>query len=163
MARERVQAIPSRFWRVADDEIPEVVPMNKSWTTPPPQPSIPTREQLADATSFLATMHTIERVRITIAFDRKENALVSLENPSSARLFELLWKCAREHGTVLSLGIRERAVDPASIARLNWFLAIHGYTRGFRGWKRARQSEDGGQTLWKCAAAWNEFKVLLKL
>ncbi len=137
--------------------------MNKAWTVPPPQPDIPTGAEVADTTSLTATMYSMERVRIVVAFDRDENNLVTLANPTSARLFELLWQLCRQHGYVMSMQIRDRDIEPRALVRLNWFLHIHGYTRGFWAWRIARMKVDGGHVMWKCAAAWNELKIMLKL
>lgn len=126
-------------------------------------PDVPSREQLADTQSIIATLYTIEPVDLHVVFDADEaGQRVQLHNPRSSELFELLHRANMERGTVVLLKIRGNEIRDAALARLNWFLHVHGFTRGFRGWKRARQSQEGGVTLWKSKPAWDELKTLLR-
>lgn len=127
-------------------------------------PAVPSRAQCEDTSGIIATLYTIEPVCICTVFDEPSPAdVLTLENPRSSALFELLAHANLRRGTVVLLEIRGKAVSGAALARLNWFLHIHGHTRGFRAWKIARRDKDGGLALWKCAAAWTEFKQLLRL
>lgn len=125
-------------------------------------PAVPARDQLADTSSIVATLFTIEPVSVLVVFDAQPD-WVRLENPRSSALFDLLNRANMERGTVIEMAIRARPISGAALARLNWFLHVHGYTRGFRGWKVARQRTDGGLTLWRSAPAWTELKTLLRL
>jgi hypothetical protein len=135
------------------------VPERRQQVRPPAAPSL---SALADTSGIVATLFTIEPVALSVVFDASPE-VVRLDCPRSSALFDLLNRANLERGTVIEMSIRGNPIAPAALARLNWFLHVHGYTRGFRGWKRARRSVDGGLTLWRSAPAWLDLKTLLRL
>lgn len=136
--------------------------MRNAQSQPVHLPEIPDRAAVSDTTAIYGKLYAIEPVTIRLVFAAPDDqAEVQLVNPNSARLFELLHKANMERATVIELTVRGKPIKPAALARINWFLHIDGYTRGFRGWKRAREV-NGGVTLWKSGPAWDDFKALLQ-
>lgn len=127
-------------------------------------PHVPDREALTDTSGLYATLYSIEPVSVRVVFDKLGDAArVELINPKSSALFDLFKRTNLERGTIIDFTIRGKAIEPAALARLNYFVTLPGYTKGFRAWRMARESAEGGITLWKSAPAWSEFKTLLNL
>lgn len=122
-----------------------------------------------DVGYFVSKFYQIEPVQITVVFDDPDCPLVELAEPDSSRLFELLSKANLNRGTVVHLalkgkgGERWRPIKPEALARLNWFLHMPGYTKGFRGWRISLEKQEAGIILWKSGESWNLLKKIIKI
>lgn len=121
-----------------------------------------TAEQFEAARALMEGLHAIEPVHLVVVFDAEPPAdRVELVNPTSPPLFELLSRANLQRGTVVVFEVRGEAVAARILARLNWFLHVHGYTRGFRAWRIAQEAE--GAAVAKSRFAWANLKQAIGL
>lgn len=139
--------------------LPKFMRFNKQHPVQPPKFGSPNDRSV----DFVAKLYAIEPVHIEFVCDNDEKPHVVMKNPNSSDLLRALHKANLERWTVTVLVVSGNPVPHQCLARLNWFLHIHGYTKGFRGWKRANEKKDGGATLWKSNLCWDELKQIIGL
>ena len=126
----------------------------------PPKLNIPSE---SNSDHYFAKFYQIEPVTAEFVCDDEKHPRIILDEPSSATLLESMSQANLKRWTCVSLSIKGQEVPPQCLARLNWFLHIPGYTKGFRAWKRSNKDRDGGTVLWKSNHSWDELKQVIGL